>query len=325
MKYPTALPLLCAFGLTAAAGLTHAAEPYPSKPVRIVIGYTPGGPTDAVGRVIFTELSRRMGQPMVIENRPGVAGAVAADFVAKAPADGYTLLYGTSAMATIPSLYKRPDMEPAKFMTAVACTVGIPFALLVAPTLPVKTPEELSALIKQSPGKYFQGSSGNGTTDHLTGVMVAKALGWQYNHVPYKGNAGVLTDLAAGNVNYMFAGALQSALPLVKDGRMRLLAVTSAQRASLLPDTPTISETLIKGFDTSSWQALMAPLGTPAAIVEQLNGRLNEVLADPVVKEKLQQQGADTIAQTPADCGNFIQKEYVRWSGLIRANNVSIE
>jgi tripartite-type tricarboxylate transporter receptor subunit TctC len=301
------------------------AQSYPSKQIRVVIAFPPGGPTDAIGRVIFNELAKKMGQAMVIDNRPGAGGTVAADLVAKAPADGYTLLYASSTIATAPALYKRADMDPAKFLAPVACTVSVPFALLVKPDLPAKNLGEFAQLMKREPGKFFQGSSGNGSPDHLTGVLFGKELGLQFTHVPYKGNAAALTDLAGGNVNFVFAGALQTALPLVKDGRLRVLAVTSPKRSALMPDVPTVSESLIKGFDTGTWQALVAPMGTPPEVVKLLNTKMNEVLADPAVKDKLLQQGAESIAATPSQCGSYIQKEYARWTDVIRANKVQVD
>lgn len=307
------------------AGTCAQAQSYPSKPIRVVIAFPPGGPTDAIGRVIFTALAKRVGQPMVIDNRPGAGGTVAADLVAKSPADGYTLLYASSTIATAPALYKRADMEPVKFLAPVACTVSVPFALLVSPTLPAATITEFVQLLKREPGKLFQGSSGNGSPDHLTGVLFGKDLGLQFTHVPYKGNAAALTDLAGGNISFMFAGALQSALPLVKDGRMRALAVSSPKRSPLLPDTPTIGESVIKGFDTGTWQALVAPVGTPPAVIQLLNAKMNEVLSDPKVKESLQQQGGESIAGTPAECAGFIQREYLRWTNVIRTNNVQVD
>ena len=316
--------------LTAGLALAFAvicaqAQSYPSKPIKVVIAFPPGGPTDAIGRVIFTELARRIGQPMVIDNRPGAAGTVAADMVAKSPADGYTLFYASSTISTAPALYKRADMDPAKFLAPVACTVSVPFALLVSPNLPAKNIGEFVQLVKREPGKFFQGSSGNGSPDHLTGVLFGKDLGLQFTHVPYKGNAGALTDLVGGNINFMFAGALQSALPLVKDGRLRVLAVSSAKRSALLPDVPTISESVIKGFNTGTWQALVAPVGTPSAVIQLRNAKMNEVLADPAVRENLLKQGAEPIAGTSTQCGDFIQKEYVRWTNVIRDNQIQVD
>jgi len=311
-----------AFAVPAAAQTQQA---YPNKSIKVVIAFPPGGPTDAIGRVVLNALAQKIGQPMLIDNRPGAGGSVAADIVAKSPADGYTLFYASSTIATAPEMYKRPDMNPAKFLAPVACTVSVPFALLISSSLPPKDVQSLVGLIKQSPNKFFQGSSGNGSPDHLTGVLFGKELGLQFTHVPYKGNAAALTDLVGGNINFMFAGALQSALPLVQDGRLRVLAVTSAKRSSLLPDVPTLNETVIKGFDAGTWQALVAPMNTPPEVIRLLNTKMNEVLADPVIQKQLQLQGAEPIAGTAVQCGSFIQQEYVRWSEVIKVNKVQAD
>ncbi len=316
--------LLLAAVTTATPALAQAGA-WPAKPIRMVIAFPPGGPTDAIGRVLFNELGKKLGQPVVIDNRPGAGGIIAATEVAKAPADGYTLYYASATITTTPALYSRPDLVPAKVFTPIACTVSVPMALLVSPSLPVKNMQEFVALVKGNPGKYFQGSSGNGSPDHLAGVQFKKALGLDFSHVPYKGNGPVITDVIAGNVTFMFAGALQTAMPLIQDGKLRALAVTAAKRSSALPDVPTIAESAVKGFDVATWQAVVAPRGTPAGIVALVNQKMSEVLAEPAVKASLLQQGADIVDSKPAACGSFIDQETRRWTETIEREHIKAE
>jgi tripartite-type tricarboxylate transporter receptor subunit TctC len=314
--------LLPALSFTAPAAADDA---WPNKPIRMVIAFPPGGPTDAIGRVLFTELGKKLGQPIVIDNRPGAGGVIAASEVTKAPADGYTLYYASATIATTPALYNRPDLVPSKAFTPVSCTVSVPMVLMVAPSLPAKNMQEFVALLKASPGKYFQGSSGNGSPDHLAGVLLKKSLGVDFQHVPYKGNGPAITDVMAGNVTFMFGGALQTAVPLIDAGKLRALVVTADKRSSALPDVPTISETVLKGFDVGTWQAVVAPKGTPAAVVDRVNAKLSEVLAEPAIRASMLQQGADVVDSKPAACGAFMDKETARWTQVIEREHINIE
>lgn len=311
-----------ALGMACAGAL---AQGYPNKPIRVVIAFPPGGPSDAIGRVVFQEMSKRIGQPMVIENRPGAGGNIATESVIQSPADGYSLLYASSSIALSPTLYKRADLDPTKVFAPAGCSVSVPQLLLVRKDMPANTAAELVSLIKANPDKYFQGSSGSGQIDHLVGQVFMHDLGLKFTHVPYKGNGPAFTDLLAGNVTFMFAGAFNSALPFIKDGRVKALAITSKKRAGVLPNVPSLDETVMKGFDSATWQALMAPAGTPPAVVALLNEKLNETLAVPAVKQNLFNQGAEVISGPPAQCAAFIKKEYGRWAEVIRKYDIHID
>ncbi len=324
LRLPALLALAAATAGAAAPALAQTTA-WPARPIRMVIAFPPGGPTDAIGRVLFTELGKKLGQPVVIDNRPGAGGVIAATEITKAPADGYTLYYASATITTTPALYNRPDLVPSKVFTPVSCTVSVPMALLVTPGLPAQNMQEFVKLLKDNPGKYFQGSSGNGSPDHLAGALFKKSLGLEFNHVPYKGNGPVITDVIAGNVTFMFGGALQTALPLIQDHKLRALAVTAARRSSALPDVPTISETVLKGFDVATWQAIVAPKGTPQAVVDLVNARMSEVLAEPAVKASMLQQGADIVDGKPAQCGAFIDRETARWTDTIEREHIKVE
>lgn len=316
-----------ALGLTLALACAAAtAQTFPTaKPIRVVIAFPPGGPSDAIGRVVFQEMSKRIGQSMVIDNRPGAGGNIATESVLNSPADGYTLLYASSSIALSPTLYKRLDLDPTKVFAVAGCSVSVPQLLLVRKDMPANSAQELVSLIKASPGKYFQGSSGNGQIDHLVGAIFGHELGLNFVHVPYKGNGPAFTDLLAGNVTFMFAGAFNSALPYIKDGRVKALAITSQKRAGVLPDVPSLNETVMKGFDSSTWQTLVAPANTPIEVLRMLNEQLNASLATPAVKDNLFQQGAEIIAGPPAQCGAFIKKEYARWADVIKKYDIRAE
>jgi tripartite-type tricarboxylate transporter receptor subunit TctC len=321
-----AITLALAGLLASLAGTPALAQTYPAaKPIRVIIAFPPGGPSDAIGRVVFTEMSKRIGQSMVIDNRPGAGGNIATDALIAAPADGYTLLYASSSIALSPTLYKRTDLDPTKVLVPAGCSVSVPQLLLVRKDQPVNTAAELVSLIKASPDKYFQGSSGSGQIDHLVGQIFLHELGLKFTHVPYKGNGPAFTDLLAGNITFMFAGAFNSALPFIKDGRVKALAITSKKRAGVLPEVPSLNETVMKGFDSSTWQALMAPAGTPPAVLRTLNENLNASLAAPAVKESLFQQGAEIISGPPAQCAEFIKKEYGRWAEVIHKYDIHVD
>ncbi|GAA4338427.1 tripartite tricarboxylate transporter substrate binding protein [Pigmentiphaga soli] len=315
-----------AMALAAVSGGRALGQEFPAKPIRVISGWAPGGPTDVVARIIFNDLAKKLGQSIVVDTRPGAGGTIGSTQAAAADPDGYTLLYGTATVATMPDLYNRPDLIPDKAFEAISCTVKVPLALLVGSDFPARTAQEFVQLVKANPGKYFQGSSGGGSPDHLAGVLFAKELGLRYTHVPYKGNAGALTDLIAGNISFMFAGALQAAKPMIEAGKVRALAVSTAKRSAVLPDVPTVSETVAKGFDIGTWQVLMAPKGTPKAIIDRINGAMNEVLADPKIQQTLiERQGAETMGGSPQQCTAFVNGEHRRWSELIRANHLTAE
>ncbi len=246
----TALRMASGFALALGCTIAAAAGPaFPNKEIRVLIAFPPGGPTDAIGRVIFRRVSIELGQPVIIENRPGAGGSIASQFVAKSKPDGYTLLFASSSFSTTPELYRRDDLVPSKAFKMVGCAATVPMLLLVPNNLKVDTPQQFLSLIKDKPDTLFMGSSGNGAIDHLTGMYMSQALDAKFQHVPYAGSGPALMDLVAGNVQFLFTGAFSTALPFIKDHRIKAIAVTSAKRSSVLPDVPTLDETIMKGFD----------------------------------------------------------------------------
>lgn len=314
------LALTAAILGAAAAGLAapSRAAGYPDKPVRMVVAFSPGGPTDIIARVVARKLGERLGQQVVVENRPGAGGNIASEQVAKAPADGYTLLYNSSSIAISPALFKKPSLNPSEIFTPVAYVATVPLVVIVNGTSSIKTPEDFLQHLKAHPGKLNFGSSGNGTIDHLTSVLFAARTHTEFNHIPYKGNAAALPDLLSGRLDFMMSGSLNAALPFIKEGKLRAIAATTRQRVSVLPDTPTLAETVLPGFDSGTWQGIVAPRGTPTDIVDRLNREVATVLKDPDTLTALRTQGAEPAGGSPAAYGQLIQNEYARWTRVVK-------
>ncbi|TWG85629.1 tripartite-type tricarboxylate transporter receptor subunit TctC [Cupriavidus gilardii J11] len=297
---------------------------YPSRPIRMVIGFPPGGPTDIVARIIGQALGDKLGQPIVVENRPGAGGNIGADIVAKAPADGYTLLYNTSSITIAPWVYAQVNYDPVKDFAPVALTAEMPLVLMVNPSVPARTPKELVQLIRSQPGQYNYGSSGTGAIEHLSSAQFTSMFQLKATHVPYKGTAPALVDFLAGQTQFMMT-TLNTALPYIRDGKLKALAVTSRKRAATLPDVPTVGEAMSTDFSSTAWQGIVAPAKTPAPIVGKLNKAVNEVLASPQVRKALAEQGVDALGGTADRYGAFIQSEYERWKAVVKASGARIE
>lgn len=296
---------------------------YPDKPVRMVVAFSPGGPTDIIARVVARKLGERLGQQVVVDNRPGAGGNIASEQVAKAPADGYTLLYNSSSIAISPALFRKPALNPTEIFAPVAYVATVPLVVIVNADSAVKTPEDFLRHLKANPGKLNFGSSGNGTIDHLTSVLFAARTQTRFNHIPYKGNAAALPDLLTGRLDFMMSGSLNAALPFIKEGRLRAVAATTRQRVSVLPDTPTLAETIVPGFDSGTWQGIVAPHGTPADIVARLNGEVAAVLKDPDTLAALRAQGAEPAGGSPSAYGQLIKTEYARWTRVVKETGAS--
>ncbi|WP_423199627.1 MULTISPECIES: Bug family tripartite tricarboxylate transporter substrate binding protein [unclassified Cupriavidus] len=303
-----------------------AAQPgdYPNRPIRMIVGFAPGGPTDIVARVIGQALGDKLGQSVVIENRPGAGGNIAGEAVAKAPADGYTLLYNTSSITIAPWVYERVGYDPIKDFAPVALTAEMPLVLMVNPNVPARTPKELVQLIRSRPNHFNYGSSGTGAIEHLTSAQFTAEFQLKTTHVPYKGTAPALVDFLAGQTQFMMT-TLNTALPYIRDGRLRALAVTSRKRTATLPDVPTVAEAMSTDFSSTAWQGIVAPAHTPAPIIEKLNGALNEVLKSPAVRKVLADQGVDALGGPAARYGAFIQSEYARWQGVVTTAGARIQ
>jgi tripartite-type tricarboxylate transporter receptor subunit TctC len=314
------LGLKLAVTLAWAAGMAwHApglAQSWPHKPIRMVLGFPPGGPTDLVARVIAQQLSQQLGQMVVVDNKPGAGGNIAAELAAKAPPDGYTIFYNTSAVVIGPALYGKVNCDTLNDFAPVVMTASVPLVLAVNPQLPVKTTADFIALARSRPGSLNYSSSGTGTITHLASAMFSAQLGLNTQHVPYKGSAPGLLDLVAGQTQFMI-DTMNTVLPYVRDGRLRALGVAGLKRAEVLPDVPTLAESM-PGFEASAWQGVLVPAQTPADIIGRLNSEINKALQQPEVRQKLSAQGADIHGGTPAQYGAYIRKEWPRWAQAVK-------
>ncbi|MGO4306664.1 MULTISPECIES: Bug family tripartite tricarboxylate transporter substrate binding protein [unclassified Cupriavidus] len=304
----------------------YAADKWPSKPITWVVPFAAGGSTDIVARSIGQELSRALGQPVVVENRPGAAGAVGAGYVARAKPDGYTLFGGTiSTHAINASLYKNLSYDPVKDFEPVSLVGYVPNVLMVNADLPVKTVQELIAYAKKQPGKLSFASSGAGTSTHLAGELFADLIHVPMTHVPYKGSPQAVQDVAAGLVPFLF-DQLTAGDAMIRAGRLRPLAVTSPKRSALLPNVPTMAEAGVSGFEMVSWQALYAPHGTPRAIVDRLNAEVVRALKQPAVQERLSKSlGMEVVGSSPEELAALMSKEIPRWAALVKKSGASAE
>jgi len=313
--------------LTACApvAMAQAAAKYPAKPVRMVVPFPASGTTDLLARAVAQKLSEAWGQQVIVDNRPGAGGNIGSELVAKAAPDGYTLLMGTVGTHSInPSLYTKMPYDHVKDFTPVILVAGVPNVLVVNPSLPVHSVAELIAYAKANPNKLNFASSGSGTSIHLSGELFKVMAGVDMTHVPYKGSAPALTDLMGGQVQLMFDN-LPSSLPFIKAGKLRALAVTSATRASALPDTPTLAESGLAGFEASSWFGVLAPAGTPHDIVAKLNAAIAAWLASPEAKEKLAAQGAIAAGGSPDDFVKHIARETAKWAKVVKASGAHVD
>ena len=302
----------------------QAATAWPTRPLRMIIGFAPGGPTDIVARVVAQRLSEQVGQPVVVDNKPGAGGNLAADLAAKAAPDGHTLFYNTSAITIAPSLYGKVPYDTLKDFVPVTTTATNAMIVMVHPSVPAKTIQEFVAYAKANPGRLNYGSSGTGTITHLASAALGSALGLQMTHVPYKGSAPSLIDTAAGVVQLM-TDTVNSALPYVKDGRLRALAVTMPRRLAVLPEVPTLAETVLPGMEMSAWQGVVLPAGTPQPIVQRLNAELRKVLAHEETRQKLIAQGTEILGSTPEEYAAYLRSELARWSKVVAETGAKAE
>ena len=304
-------------------GTAHA-QTYPTKPVTIVVPFSPGGATDIMTRLLAERLNKRLGQPVVVENKPGAGTMIASDYVAKAPADGYTLLVAASSLGIAPSLYKKVNYDPIKDFAPVSLVASVVHVLVVHPSIPAKNVGELVTWLKANPTKANYGSVGAGTSTHLESELFNSVAGVKMAHIPYKGSAPALTDLVGGQLQVMF-DAYASSGPFIKDGRVRLLAVTTAQRSKSLPDTPTVSESGLPGYEAMPWLGLVAPAGTPAPVVNRLYTELNDILKEPEVQERFRSLGLDIIGNKPEEFSAFLKKDIVKWAQVIKDSGAKVD
>jgi len=305
--------------LASMAGITRA-QAYPTRPVRILVGFVAGGNFDIVARLIGQWLSEQFHQPVIIENRPGASSNLATEAVVRASADGYTLLLGGAVNAVNATLYENLGFNFIRDLAPVAGVVRFPNVMTVNESFPARTVPEFIAYAKANPGKVNQGSSGNGTTQHLAGALFKTMTGADFLHIPYKGATQAITDLLNGQVQVLFE-PLPASIQHIKSGKLRALAVTTAARSEALPEVPTVAE-FVAGYEASGWNGVCAPRSTPVEIVGGLNSAINAGLADPKVKARLADLGATTLGGSPADFGKLIAEETEKWGKVVRAGNI---
>jgi tripartite-type tricarboxylate transporter receptor subunit TctC len=301
------------------------APAYPTRPIRLDVPFPAGGTTDILAREVAKRLTDAWGQAVVVDNRPGAGGNIGSELVAKSAPDGYTLLMGTVGTHAInPGLYAKMPYDHVKDFAPVILVAGVPNVLVVNPAVPATSVQELIAYAKANPGKLNFASSGSGTSIHLSGELFKVMAGVQMMHVPYKGSSPALQDLVGGQVQLMFDN-LPSSLALIRAGKLRALAVTSAMRAAALPDVPTIAEAGLPGFEASSWFGVLAPAGTPPAIVAKLNAEVAGWLASPEAKDKLLAQGAIAAGGSPEDFARHIDAETAKWAKVVKASGARVD
>ena len=323
-----ALKLCCAvlMGVVASGALAAEKETeYPSRPIRFILGYPPGGASDATARLLSVPLVPKLGQQIVVDNRGGAGGNIAAEIAARSPADGYTWFLGNNGiLATNPALYEKLPFDPLRDFATVALVGTQPSVLVVNPSLPVKSVSDLIALAKAKPGQLNYASTGTGTAGHLAGELFKGLAGVDYVHIPYKGGGPAVADLVSGQVQFMFATAA-SVIPHVKSGRLRALAVSTPTRSATLPDLPTISETAIKGFDATTWHGVVVPARTVPAVIARINRDINAVLQTPELKEKLAALGIEARGGTPEEFSVYLKSEIPKWAKVVRASGAKPE
>jgi tripartite-type tricarboxylate transporter receptor subunit TctC len=322
MKLPRRNFLHLAAGAAAlpAVSRTARAQAYPTRPVRIIVGFAPGSASDIVARLVGQWLSERLGQPFVVENRPGAATNIAAEAVVRAPPDGYTLLVVSSASAINATLYDKLSFNFIRDIAPVASVIRGPTVMVVNPSVPAKSVPEFIAYAKANPGKLTMASGGIGSGTHLAGELFKMMAGVNMVHVPYRGGGPALTDLLGGQVQVMFPSTVTS-IEYIKSGRLRALAVTTATRSDALPDVPTVDE-FVPGYEASAWFGVGAPKATPAEIVEKLNKEINASLADPKIRARFADVGGTALSGSPADFGKLIAEETDKWGQVIRTANI---
>jgi tripartite-type tricarboxylate transporter receptor subunit TctC len=317
LRLATAAAVACAISQSALA------LDYPTKPVRLIVGVAPGGANDTVARLVAQTLSERLGQPVVVENRPGAGGNIGLEAAANAPPDGYTLLFATSANALSVAFYDKANVNFARDITPVTSLVRGPLIMEVNPSFPAKTIPEFIAYAKANPGRINMASAGIGNTTHVAGELFMMLTGTKFTHVPYRGGAPAVTDLISGQVQVYFDG-VSGSLDHVRSGRLRALGVTTAERADVLPDVPSIAE-FVPGYEAGGWYGIGVPKNVPAEVVDKLNREINAGLADAKLKTRLADLGYATSGSSPAEFGSMIAREIEKWAKVLKFAGIKPE
>lgn len=316
--------IACAALAASAAAAAFAQAGYPSKPVRIVVPSSAGGGTDIVARILAPELSKRLGQQVVIDNRPGAGTMIGIEVAAKSPADGYTLLMGLSTLAINSALYKKVPYDPRRDFAPITQAVSSPSIIVVHPSVPVKTLKELIAFARARPGQLNYASAGTGTYPHMTMELFLSMAKLKMVHIPYKGTAPAMIDMVAGQVATM-AATILTGMPQIRAGRLRPLGITSAARSPIVPDIPTVAEAGLTGYESVQWYGMLAPAKTPRDIVNRLHTEMTGVLKQPEIKARFAGDGADTVGSSPDEFTRYIQSELVKWAKVARDAGIQAE
>ncbi|WP_084652177.1 Bug family tripartite tricarboxylate transporter substrate binding protein [Ottowia thiooxydans] len=316
------LAAVLGLAVTAVPGLA-VADNFPNRPVRLVVGFPPGGGVDVAARLVGAELGKRLGQPVVVDNISGAGGNIGTDRVAKAPADGYTLLFGSIALAINPSLYPKLSFDPLKDLAPVSLISTSPYVLMVNAQSPIRDLRDMVKVAQESPGKLRFASAGNGSGSHLFMELFLSTAGVRMDHVPYRGAAPAMTDVVAGHVPIVF-DSIMTSLPYAESGKVRILGVSSKARSKISPEIPTLQEAGVPGYDATSWFGIFAPSGTPAAALKKLNQELVATIRTPEVAEKLRKLGAEPVGSSSEELGRFYQTEVERWRKVVKSVGVEL-
>lgn len=315
---PAALAAFCAAMFVLGADSTPVlAQKYPDKPVRLIVPFAPGGGTDVLARFMAAKLSDNLGVSAVIENRGGAGGTLGTEIAARASPDGYTILFTSASYSFNPSLYTKLPFDPLKDFVPITLIAMVPHLVVVHPSMPVKNVKELVALARQRPGEIFFGSGGAGSSIHLAAELFIAMARVKMTHVPYKGGGPAMTGVLAGEVQLLFP-TMQSAMPLVKGGRLRPLAISTAKRSPAVPEVPTVAESGVPGYDATGWYGMLAPAGTPQAAIDRLHAEVVKILTQPDIRQRLASEGAVAVGNRPQEFDKFIRDEIGKWSKIIR-------
>jgi tripartite-type tricarboxylate transporter receptor subunit TctC len=322
MKKWLSMTLVCLSGVSI-AGLAYA-QSWPTKQIKFIVPYPPGGGTDVIARIVQEPLSKELGQQVIIDNRGGAGGSIGSALAAQSPSDGYTVLFTLSSHTINPAIYTKLPFDTEKDFSSVVTVASLPQILVANPNFPAKTVKEVIEMAKAKPGSISYASVGNGSPGHLAGAMMATDAGVEMTHIPYRGGGPAVTDVIAGQVPLLWV-SIPAAAQFVKTGKLKALAVSTVKRSAVFPDVPTMVESGFKGFEVDSWYAMFVPAKTPQTIIDRLNKATVNVLAQPEVKEKLLGQGAEAVGDSPAQLSGVVKKEIAKWKQVVKSANIKVD